>query len=87
MTNMIYSMTKKNIFAACLLACAFAVVSNVVFNFVGGVVVNDSIAQNANTLIDVLQLIIYVSVKVYRFKGLSRYDLPFLIGGSIAIIV
>ncbi len=87
MKNIIYRMTKTNILSAVLVACLFAIVSNNVFDFVACQVVSETTAQNANTLIDVLQLVSYVGVKLFKFNRLDRYDLPFVVGGSLAIIL
>lgn len=87
MKQVIYTMSKTNIAGATLLACFLAVVSNMAFNSLAEMLVNESAAQNINTMIDVLQLACYVGVKLYRFKKLNRYDLPFVVGGSLAIVL
>lgn len=87
MTNIIYQVSKTNISRAICLACLFAVMSNILFGWLACLVLTETTAQTVNTLIDVLQLAFYCGVKLYRFNRLDRYDLPFIVGGSLAIIL
>ncbi|MCC3724042.1 hypothetical protein [Staphylococcus haemolyticus] len=87
MINLVYHVSKTNISRAICLACLFAVLSNVFYGWLACLVLSDATAQTVNTMIDVLQLALYCGVKLYRFKRLDRYDLPFIIGGSLAIML
>lgn len=87
MKNTIYKVSKTNLIGAVCLTCFAAILSNTAFNFLACLVTNDTAAGIANNLIDVVQLAAYVSVKLARFKRLDRYDLPFVIGGVVAIVM
>ncbi len=47
---------------------------------------NAGSVATANTLIDVLQLLFYVAIRLKLACKLDRYDLPFICGGIAAII-
>lgn len=87
MNNFICQVSKTNVSRAICLACFMAVLSSVFYSWLACLVLSDTTAQTVNTMIDGLQLAFYCVVKYHRFKRFDRYDLPFIIAGSLAIML
>ena len=85
MKKVINQVSKHCLIQATMIACAFAVLSNTIFTEIGTMAFSDSSVNFVNNVIDGLQLCVYVTVKLITVKRLTSYDLPFMIGGVVAI--
>lgn len=85
MTNVIYNITKRNVLLACLVASVLAVVYNVTFGMIGGLMFADHAVNVANNVVDLIQLAVYVATKLTTFKKLDRYDSPFILASLVSL--
>lgn len=85
MKSIIKTLSKTSIIKACLFSVVCAYVSNVVFNLTGEMVFSGETVNITNNVIDSLQLLSFVIIQWMRYKRFTRYDLPFLIGGGVAL--
>ncbi|QEQ95043.1 hypothetical protein pEaSNUABM56_00268 [Erwinia phage pEa_SNUABM_56] len=83
----IYKLSKTNLIGACLLACVVGMITNTVFNGVGGLAFDADNVNITNNVIDALQLALYVLVKLSTVGKLNRYDLPPVLGGLTSLIM
>lgn len=85
MKKVIKQTSKHCLISATILAAVFAYLSNLAFNTAGGVFFNTESVNITNNVIDSLQLALYIGLKLNRSKSLNRFDLPFIVGGLVAI--
>lgn len=85
MKNVIAKISKTSVIKASLFAIACAIVSNYGFNFVGECVAPANVVDMANNVVDVAQLALYIAARLYHSKKLTRFDVPFIAGGLVAI--
>jgi len=85
MKHLIAKISKTCLVKASIFAVVCAYVSNMAFNIVGEMIAPENVVNTANNTIDVAQLALYVVARLYRSKSLSRFDVPFIIAGVVAI--
>lgn len=85
MQNIIYSLLKRNILVACAFAVSMAILINIAFGAVGGLVFAGQTVNLANNLLDVAQLAVYVFTKLSTVKKLDRYDSPFILASLASL--
>lgn len=86
MKSWIIKASKTNLINASIIAVLSAIVSNYAFNFTGELFLSSNTVNIANNVIDVLQLALYITARLYRSKCLNRYDLPFVSAGIVSIL-
>ena len=86
MKAIIKTLSKTSLVKACLFSVVCAYVSNVAFNVTGEMMFNSESVNITNNVIDALQLLSFVIIQWMRYKRFTRYDLPFIIGGSFALL-